>query len=139
MPRFVDTNVLVYAVSSAPEEAEKQAAAQRLLGSVDLVLSVQVLQEFYHQVTRPSRPGRLSHESAIQFVEELSKRFVLPVTVDLFRSATAISQRYQISYWDAAIIAAAEAMSCDAVYSEDLNAGQDYGGVQLINPFSTHR
>ncbi|MCY4374872.1 MAG: PIN domain-containing protein [Spirochaetaceae bacterium] len=137
MPRFVDTNVLVYAVSSAPDEAEKQAAAQSLLGSADIVLSVQVLQEFYHQVTRPSRPGRLSHESAIQFVEGLSRRPVMPVTVDLFRSATAISQRYQISYWDAAIIAAAEAMGCDAVYSEDLNAGQDYGGILLINPFST--
>ena len=137
MPRFVDTNVLVYAFSAAPDEAEKQAVAQRLLRSVGLVFSVQVLQEFYYQVTRPGRPGRLSHESAIEVVERLSKRPVLPVTIDLFRTATNLSQRYQISYWDAAIIAAADAMDCDAVYSEDLNSGQDYGGVLMINPFST--
>ena len=136
MPRFVDTNVLIYAVSSAPDEATKQAVAQSLLNAEELVLSVQVLQEFYYQVTRPSRPGRLSHESAMQFVERLAQRTVLPVTIELLRSAAEISQRYQISYWDAAIIAAAKAMDCDAVYSEDLNPGQDYGGVQFVNPFS---
>ncbi len=137
MPRFVDTNVLIYAVSSAPHEAAKQAVAQSLLNSGELVLSVQVLQEFYYQVTRPSRAGRLSHESAMQFVERLAQRTVLPVTIGLLRSAAAISQRYQISYWDAEIIAAAQAMDCDAVYSEDLNPGQVYSGIQLVNPFSS--
>lgn len=137
MPRFVDTNVLVYAFSAASDEADKQEVAQGLLRSADLVFSVQVLQEFYYQVTRPGRPGRLSHESAIEVVEELSKRTVLPVTIDLFHTAAMLSQRYQIAYWDAAIIAAAEAMDCDAVYSEDLNSGQDYGGVLMINPFAS--
>ena len=137
MPRFVDTNVLIYAVSSAPFEAEKQVIAQQILRSEEIVLSVQVLQEFYYQVTRLGRPGRLSHESAMLFVEELAKRTVHPVDIDLFRSASEISLRYQISYWDAAIIAAAAAMSCDVVYSEDLNPGQVYWGVRLINPFSS--
>ncbi len=73
------------------------------------------------------------------FVEELSKQQVQVLTIDLFRAATAISQCYQISYWDAAILAAAEAMGCDAVYSEDLNAGQEYGGVTVINPFTSLR
>ena len=100
------------------------SAAEGLLDSVDIVLSVQVLQEFYYHVTRPSRPGGLSHEAAILFVEELSKRHVLALTIELFRSATVISQRYQISY-------------CDAVYSEDLNAGQEYGGITVINPFTS--
>ncbi len=137
VPRFVDTNVLIYAVSSAPDEAAKQAIAQSLLNSGDLVVSVQVLQEFYYQATRLGRSGRLSHDSAMQFVERLAQRNVLPVTIGLLRSAAAISQRYQISYWDAAIIAAAQAMDCDAVYSEDLNPGQDYGGIQVVNPFSS--
>lgn len=136
MPRFVDTNVLIYAFSAASDEAGKQEVAQRLLRSAELVSSVQVLQEFYYQVTRPSRPGRLSHESAIEVVEQMSNRPVLPVTIELLRTATMLSQRYQISYWDAAVIAAAVAMDCDAVYSEDLNSGQDYGGVLMINPFS---
>lgn len=136
MPRFVDTNVLIYAFSAAPDETAKQATAQRLLRAEDLVLSVQVLQEFYHQVTRPGRPGRLSHESAIEVVEQLSTRAVPPLTIDLFRTAAMLSQRYQISYWGAAIIAAADAMDCDAVYSEDLNSGQDYGGVLMIDTFA---
>ncbi len=131
--------MLIYAVSSAADEAEKQAAAEGLLDSVDIVLSVQDLQEFYYQVTRPSRPGRLSHEAAILFVEELSKRDVQTQTIELFRSATVISQCYQVSYWDAAIVAAAEAMGCDAVYSEDLNAGQEYASVTVINPFTSLR
>ena len=53
--RFVDTNVLIYAASPAPHEADKQNAAQRLLEAGDLALSVQVLQEFYHQATRTNR------------------------------------------------------------------------------------
>lgn len=139
MPRFVDTNVLIYAFSAASDEAEKQVVAQRLLRSSDLVFSVQVLQEFYHQITRPNRPGRLSHGEAMAVVEALAKRTVLPVTIELLRSATAIGERYQISYWDGAIIAAAVALGCDVVYSEDLNAGQNYAGVQVINPFATTR
>ena len=66
----------------------------------------------------------------------MSNRPVLPVTIDQLRTATMLSQRCQIAYHDAAIIAAAQAMDCDAVYSEDLNSGQDYGGVLMINPFS---
>lgn len=139
MPRFIDTNVLIYAFSSGQDEAEKQAVAQNLLRSSDLAFSVQVLQEFYHQITRPKRPGRLSHEEAMEVVEALAERTVLPVTIELLRSATSIGERYQISYWDGAIVAAAVALGCDEVYSEDLNAGQSYAGVQVINPFSTGR
>ncbi len=139
MSRFVDTNVLIYAFSSGPDVVEKQAVAQSLLRSSDLVFSVQVVQEFYYQITRPNRPGRLSHEEAMEVVEALAKRTTLPVTMELLRSATAIGERYQISYWDGAIIAAAVELGCDAVYSEDLNAGQNYAGVQVINPFSATR
>ena len=63
--RFVDTNVLIYAVSPAPDEATKQRTAQRLLEAGDLVLSVQVLQEFYYQVTRPSRPTPMAQDAAV--------------------------------------------------------------------------
>ena len=67
--RFVDTNVLIYAASPAPHEADKQKAAQRLLESGDLALSVQVLQEFYHQATRSNRRGALSQDHALHFPE----------------------------------------------------------------------
>ena len=59
--RFLDTNILIYAVNTATEDAGKQGRALELLGTTDLTLSVQVLQEFYVQSTRPSRPGALTH------------------------------------------------------------------------------
>ena len=67
--RFVDTNVLLYAASTAPEESFKASRARALLGEEDLALSVQVLQEFYVQATRPSRRDRLTHPQASALVE----------------------------------------------------------------------
>ena len=69
--RFVDTNVLIYAVSAAVEDAGKQRRALDLLGTRNLALSVQVLREFYVQATRPSRLGTLAHEEAVNFTEAL--------------------------------------------------------------------
>ena len=133
--RFADTNVLLYAVSPLPEEADKRRRARDLLRRPDLAVSVQVFQEFYHQATRPTRPGRLTHDDALAFLGTLLRFPVHDVTLDLFREATAISRRYQLSYWDGAILAAARALGCDAVYSEDLSAQQDYDGLRVINPF----
>ena len=61
--------------------------------------------------------------------------FVLPITQELVETAWALRKRFRISYWDAAIIAAAKELGCDMVYSEDLNHGQVYDGVKVINPF----
>ena len=58
------------------------------------------------------------------------------MTVDVFLDAVRISRRFQLSYWDAAILAAAHATDCDVVYSEDMNHGQDYDGVRVVNPFA---
>ena len=66
--RFVDTNVLLYAVSPLPEDAKKRRRARELLREQDLAVSVQVFQEFFHQATRPTRPGRLSDGDAIAFL-----------------------------------------------------------------------
>ena len=134
--RFLDTNVLIYAASPAPDEADKQRSAQRLMESGDLAVSVQVLQEFYHQATRSSRPEAITQEHALRFIESIGHFPVQDVTLDLFRSATAISRRFRLSYWDGAILAAARALGCDAVYSEDLSSEQDYDGVRVINPFA---
>ena len=133
--RFVDTNVLLYAVSTSPEDSGKSRRAQELLAESDLAMSVQVLQEFYHQATRPTRPGRLSHSDAVAFLGALLDFPVQDVTLDLFREAAAISQRFGLTYWDGAILAAAHALGCEAVYSEDLSDSQDYAGVRVINPF----
>ena len=132
---FVDTNVLLYAISPLPEDASKCHLARTLLLKKNLALSVQVFQEFYHQATRPTRPGRLSDGDAIAFLGTLLKFPVQNITLNLFRDAVAMSQRFKLSYWDGAILAAARAMGCNVVYSEDLNAEQDYDGLRVIDPF----
>ena len=133
--RFVDTDVLLYAISNAPEEASKAQTALNLLDSEDLALSVQVLQEFYVQATRPSKPERLQHEQAAALIDSFLRYPVMETTVALMQSALAIRSKFQISYWDAAIIEAARALGCAEVLSEDLNDGQDYDGVRVTNPF----
>lgn len=135
--RLTDTNVLLYAASLHPAEEDKTRIALDLLKRDDLCLSVQVLQEFYYQATRPSRPNRLSHHQALVFLDTLDEMPVQTLDRVLFLSALDICQRFQISYWDAAILAAARAMDCDAVYSEDLNDEQDDAGLRVINPFSS--
>ena len=66
---FVDTNVLLYAASPVTDEAEKSSNARAVLGREDLVLSTQVLQEFYAQATRPTRPDPISHDIAVALIE----------------------------------------------------------------------
>ncbi len=134
--RFVDTNVLLYAVSALAEDARKRERALALLKEGDLAVSVQVLQEFYYQATRPGRPGAITPGQALRFIESIDAFPVQAVTLDVFRSAVEISQRFGLSYWDGAILAAARSMGCDAAYSEDISAGQDYGGTTVLNPFA---
>ncbi len=133
--QFVDTNVLLYAACGTPRDAAKRRRALALLAEPDLALSVQVLQEFYHQATRRNREGRLTPEQALMFLEPLRLFPIQHVTPALFDLAVAISQRFGLSYWDGAILAAARILGCDAVYSEDLSDEQDYVGLQVINPF----
>ena len=134
--RFVDTNVLLYAACNVPRDRDKRRRALELLAGADLALSVQVLQEFYHQATRRGREGRLTPEQALTFLEPLRLFPIQQLTPAIFDQAVAISRRFGLSYWDGAILAAARSLGCDAVYSEDLSAEQDYGGLRVINPFA---
>ena len=134
--RFVDTNVLLYAVSGLEEDADKRRRARELLTERDLAVSVQVLQEFYSQATRPTRPERLTHDEAVRVLRPILSFPVQAITIEVFQSALAIRRCFGLSYWDSAILAAARKLRCDAVYSEDLSAEQDYGGLRVINPFA---
>ncbi len=131
---FLDTNILLYAFGTAPEEASKRETALALLENQNIGFSAQVLAEFYHNGTRKIRIG-MSKETAREIVEELAAYRIIPVDADVVLRGVAIAQRYKISYWDGAIIAAAERMECATVYSEDLNAGQAYGSVTVVDPF----
>ena len=134
--RFVDTNVLLYAVSAESEQSGKRDRAIALLTESDLAISVQVLQEFYHQATRPGRPAALTPEQALSFIQSIDSFPVQPMTLEVFLAGVSISRRFGLSYWDGAILAAARAMGCEIVYSEDLSATQDYHGLRVANPFA---
>ena len=137
--RFADTNVLLYAASTAPAEAAKKRVALTLLAGHDLALSVQVLQEFYVQATRPTRADRLSHAQASALIEAFLRFRVQEATVAIMTAALETCHRFHISYWDASIIEAARAVGCDTVLSEDLTDGRDYAGVRVQNPFRVRR
>ena len=135
VPRFVDTNVIVYSVLPRPEEMAKRDRARDVLRSTDLALSTQVLGEFYVQATRPSRDGPMTHDATVKMIRSLARFPIQPLTFEVVEAALATKARFQISYWDAAIIEAARAAGCEEVLSEDLADGQDYAGVVVTNPF----
>ena len=132
---FFDTNVLVYAALGTGKDERKRKRALELIESEDFGTSAQVLQEFFVTVAkRASRP--LSAAQALQWIEQWMAFPCQAVDHQLVRIAIERSERYKISYWDAAILAAAEALGAHTVYSEDLNDGQRYGQVRIVNPFS---
>jgi predicted nucleic acid-binding protein len=132
---FVDTNVLLYALSTDEGERAKAERARQVLARDDLALSVQVLQEFYVQATRPTKSDRLTHEQASLLVESFLRFRVQETTIALMQAGLQTHERFGISYWDATVIEAAKALGCPVVLSEDLSDGQDYGGVVVRNPF----
>lgn len=134
--RFIDTNVLLYRISQDPSETSKAEIAAQIMDDEDLCLSVQVLQEFYVQATRTNRPYPLAHEDAVALIESWGRYPVQAITRELLGQALATRERWQISYWDAAIIEAARILQCRQVFSEDLKHGENYGGVQVVNPFA---
>jgi predicted nucleic acid-binding protein len=134
--RFVDTNILVYAHDDSAGNKRDQARmlVEQLWESRDGCLSVQVLQEFFVSVTRKiAKP--LSTETAKEIVADLSHWHMHIPAADDVLGAIGIHQRAGISFWDGMIVHSAAEMGCAVVYSEDLNAGQDYSGVRVENPF----
>lgn len=133
--RFLDTNVLLYSISDAPAETQKRNRAIQLLDSTDNVLSAQVLQEFHYQATRPTRNNPLNAEVSRELIKRWQRFQIVPIDTELVLSAASISEQAQISYWDAAIIAAAVTAGCNELNTEDLNHGQLIAGIRIINPF----
>ncbi len=130
----LDTNVLLYALSKAPEDAEKSEKARQLMRDVRFGLSLQVMQEFYHAARRKARLG-VSHEEAENLLAALLRRPWVATNERLFAHARQIAEKHGIGYWDAAVIAAAAKQEAPILYSEDLNDGQSYSGVTVLNPF----
>ena len=133
--QFADTNILLYAISRDPAEREKGRRANAILAGGDVGLSVQVLQEFYVQATRASREDAITHEQATGLVVAWRRFPVQDLTAEVMVAAFETRRRFGISYWDAAILEASRALGCVVVLSEDLDAGTDYDGVRVQNPF----
>ena len=132
---FLDTNILLYAICPGSDERAKAEKARDILRRGDLALSVQVLQEFYVQATRPTRTQPLSHADATALITLWLRFRVVELSVPLMQAALRLKDRYQTSYWDAAILAAADTAGCIELLSEDLNPGQSYNAVRVMNPF----
>jgi predicted nucleic acid-binding protein len=134
-PRFIDTNILLYSISRDPAETSKREIAVALLDTENIALSVQVLQEFYVQATRATRPDALAHEIAVGLMRTWLRFKVQETTLPVMINALEIKVRYGLSYWDAAIVAAARALGCHELLSEDMSHGREVEGVTINNPF----
>ncbi len=133
--RFLDTNILLYSISTDPGESAKREIAIDLLERDDCAISVQVLQEFYVQATRPTRDDALPHDIAVGLTKTWARFPVQETTLALVEHAFEIRALHRFSYWDSAIIAAARALGCREIYSEDLQHDREIEGMRIINPF----
>lgn len=135
---FLDTNILVYAYDR--HDPRKQGIAQSLLidgmENESAALSVQVLGEFFSVVTRRIKQPMTSDE-AEEAIKLFSNLLIQSIDLAMVQRAIDTHNNYQISYWDALIISAAERARCKKILSEDLNDGQLYHGISIANPFSS--
>jgi len=135
VPHFIDTNILLYSISDYPLDLLKRGRAIDILEQEGGAISTQVVQEFYVQATRANRNGAITHDFAVRFILTWARFRTQDTTLALVMSALEIKSRYRLSYWDSAIVAAARALRCDVLYSEDMQHGQVIDGVTITNPF----
>ena len=132
--RFLDTNILLYAYdldAPAKRTVALQLVAQGWTSPGDTAISVQVLQEMHVNL----RKRGILQAEATRIILDFAAWPVVDNTLDLLQAALDEQARWQISLWDALILAAARASGASELITEDLNPGQDYGGVRVTNPF----
>lgn len=133
---FVDTNILIYAhdLDAGKKHEESTCLVEHLWASEAGVLSIQVLQEFYVNVTRKiARP--LPPEIARSIIENYLSWQVESLMPESVLLASEIGERNQLSFWDAMIITAARSANVKKIITEDLNHGQIIEGIKIENPF----
>jgi predicted nucleic acid-binding protein len=134
---FVDSNILVYAhdADAGPKRDRAVESLRLLWESGAGRLSVQVLLEFYVNVTRKLATP-VARSTAREVVSSYGAWVHEPTTPDTVTRAIDIAEMAQIMFWDALIVASAEQVQATHVYSEDLNAGQIIAGVKIVNPLT---
>lgn len=132
---FIDTNVLIYAHDIDADAKHKIAkeVLQELWSERTGVLSAQVLQEFYVNVTRKI-PSPLSKDLARLVVSSYAI-WCLETTPTEILAAFRIEDESRIGFWDALIVSSAAKSGANRILSEDLNAGQRIAGILVVNPF----
>jgi predicted nucleic acid-binding protein len=134
---FIDTNILVYANDSS-EPAKQEAAIMVVTDGIregTAVISTQVLSEFWVTVTRRIRVP-LDFKTAERQLYHMKAFRVIGIEYDTIKAAVHLQRRFEISYWDALILAAAKVAGCRRIFSEDLNPEQEFDGTLVINPFA---
>ncbi|MGF1657682.1 MAG: PIN domain-containing protein [Verrucomicrobiales bacterium] len=131
---FLDSNILLYAASKDPADVAKSTRAAELISDTHFGVSLQVAQEFYHNARIKARLA-ITPAQAEAILGLLLARPLVVTDAALFAKARSLCNRYQLRYWDAAILAAALRIRAPVLYSEDLNHGQHYDSVRVINPF----
>ena len=135
-PQFVDTNILIYAhdASAGAKHDQARALLQSLWQERAGGLSIQVLQEFYVNVTRKvARP--MTPAAAAAIIGELAAWQVHRPDVDDVLEAIRLQTSRKLSFWDAMILTSARRLGCATLWSEDMSHKQQYEGVTVINPF----
>ncbi|MBL7006463.1 MAG: PIN domain-containing protein [Spirochaetia bacterium] len=131
---FIDTNILVYTLDNKDKERKKKAREiiKNVIDTYQAVISTQVIKEFYVVATKKLNIDPIIVKNIIHNFHNME---IVNNDLEIIEQAIDISVISQLSFWDSLIIAAAERSNCEYIISEDLNAGQIYRGVELINPF----
>ena len=134
MRAFFDTNVIVYAHDR--RAAVKQQRAASLLDTHaragSMVVGTQVLIEAYNTLLRHAL---LSRDEAIAVIETLTRVTVVPAGAASVLRGLRLSRQHQLSHWDGLVVQAALDAGCDVLFTEDLQAGQRFGTLEVVNPF----
>lgn len=132
---FFDTNIFVYSIDKYSRKKQKKAREliKEVAANNTIVISTQVLQEFYVAATKKLGAEPLAVKEIINSFEKFE---VITITLDMIKDAIDISLLNKISFWDALIVITAESAKCSVLFTEDLNSGQVIKGVTIINPFT---
>jgi predicted nucleic acid-binding protein len=132
----MDTNILIWAAEGKPDDPRKSAVARRLVLDEVFGVSAQSIAEFVNAATK----ARISlpPQQIDLWVDYLAAMPFTVLDAEIVRRGVWLARRYQIQYYDAALLAAAERLGVRVFYSDDLNHNQVYGDVRVVNPFLKH-
>lgn len=136
MTCFFDTNVLIYAIDGRFPDKQRTAISLYAQSVKDrsFVISTQVLVEFYNATTKSQKPMLMPYEAQAQ-ITALARQWVIPTTASMVVAAAAYAERYEMHWFDALMVQAALSTSATTLYSEDMQHGQRFDSLTIVNPF----